>query len=227
MEAISAGRPPDVTAHGGTTGGRVAVARPWRVALDSRVAMSALTASQLRAPLTGLREARRGMACLGPSQPPRSCGPFETLRLASTLSPEPAWLLFRVPPCAITQRGAPGRWEEGGGRPRASPRERDEQGALHVAGRDRPGTSVSLASSTLPWGRPWEAGCLQALEFKGGPGQLGGSVTMSWGFLLGRKLFWGKKRAPPTGELPPCTSGLAPFVVGWSGSVPRPDAHTF
>lgn len=60
-----------------------------------------------------------------------------------------------------------------------------------------------------------------------GPGQLGGSVTMSWGFLLGRKLFWGKKRAPPTGELPPCTSGLAPFVVGWSGSVPRPDAHTF
>lgn len=173
------------------------MARPWRVALDSRVAMSALTASQLRAPLTGLREARRGMACLGPSQPPRSCGPFETLRLAPTLSPEPAWLLFRVPPCAITQRGAPGRWEEGGGRPRASPRERDEQGALHVAGRDRPGTSVSLASSTLPRGRPWEAGCLQALEFKGGPGQLGGSVTMSWGFLLGRKLFWGKKGRPP------------------------------
>lgn len=168
------------------------------------------------------------MACLGPSQPPRSCGPFETLRLASTLSPEPAWLLFRVPPCAITQRGAPGRWEEGGGSPRASPRERDEQGAQHVAGRDRPGTSVSLASSTLPRGRPWEAGCLQALEFKGGPGQLGGLSDNVLGFSFREETFLGEKKgAPPTGELPPCTSGLAPFVVGWSGSVPRPDAHTF
>lgn len=137
------------------------------------------------------------MACLGPSQPPRSCGPFETLRLAPTLSLEPAWLLFRVPPCAITQRGAPGRWEEGGGSPRASPRERDEQGAQHVAGRDRPGTSVSLASSTLPRGRPWEAGCLQALEFKGGPGQLGGLSDNVLGFSFREETFLGEKKGAP------------------------------
>lgn len=61
--------------------------------------------------------------------------------------------------CAITQRVC-GKVGGRGQQPTSQPMERDKQGARHMASQDRPGTSLSLASSALPRGRPWEVGCL-------------------------------------------------------------------